>query len=875
MLHTGYLYKMGSGPINYNWNRRYILIDEVNKKLSYFQRETDKKARGHIDLSQVVISNVMSIKNRDNSFSIRISPSSKIEVCFSAESTQEAENWVKLISQVSKAGKSMLSETVVPEIEEIDGLKKKDTDQMFPNQTDLFRMLKNKLDKKGTKGRKTEVIKRDKVPSLEGKPLSFNQKVISEPEITTKAVFGDIPLVFRKQLESLEHYLTNDDLFKLHKYDNMSRITTFQKGPAFTIEKKSRIPWIGAFVVFLITFWLFGLFYASALMTMLAIPLTYYKPLVHISQNSIVYRSSNVVEYSDKTVFDYLKKHYREEVKLCGGKIVKDYNELSSDPDKHLIEYSFNFLPAADDITQIFNVPTKAKAQQYWCTDENETRFILTHIEEKVPGTKQLNHYEEAFVIVGSPEQLGKCLIYYYTDCGCPSSFIYDQINPENITLTYFHENDDEKAFDEEFGNTQTDFKALTRNLIRATGVKAKVDQKKYGILDDFSQSEEHIETEIVQDQRLAAGPSAGFDRLSLNRNRKTYKEHPNNLKISNDVPVGLSERFVGYFRLEDGLLWCHNQEELASQRGLITELLKKAGEKLMKGEGVVSISLPVRIFEKRSALERCGDLWTTGPKYLTLAANNYDPLERFKLVMCFMVGSMYMVCQQRKPFNPILGETFQGYWPDGTKIYIEHISHHPPISYFLVEHVDGLYTYEGSYTYTAKLVRLGNAVRGRQVGMNRIHFKDGSTIEYEFPFLKINGLMINKRTIQWEGSILFKDERNGIECELKFPEEGFFGLGGGKTYDMMTGTIIQNGQEVCEVEGSWLSHLSFNGMNLWKLENNDIILPLRVDDPLPSDCLFREDSVALGEGDMERAQIEKERLEVFQRNDKKLRTKK
>ena len=144
--------------------------------------------------------------------------------------------------------------------------------------------------------------------------------------------------------------------------------------------------------------------------------------------------------------------------------------------------------------------------------------------------------------------------------------------------------------------------------------------------------------------------------------------------------------------------------------------------------------------------------------------------------------------------------------------------------------------------------------------------------IEYEYPFLRINGLMINKRTVQWEGSIKFEDRKNNIECEVNFPEKGIFGLSRGITYDMITGTIFKDGQDVCEVTGSWLSHLNFNGKTLWELENSDIILPMRSENPLPSDCRFREDSVALGEGDLEQAQIEKERLEVLQRLDKKLR---
>jgi hypothetical protein len=70
----------------------------------------------------------------------------------------------------------------------------------------------------------------------------------------------------------------------------------------------------------------------------------------------------------------------------------------------------------------------------------------------------------------------------------------------------------------------------------------------------------------------------------------------------------------------------------------------------------------------------------------------------------------------------------------------------------------------------------------------------------------------------------------------VEFPKEGLFGLKNGITYDMMTGTIIQKGESVCEVEGSWLSHLSFNGSKLWELDYADIVYPVRAEDPLPSD---------------------------------------
>ena len=33
---------------------------------------------------------------------------------------------------------------------------------------------------------------------------------------------------------------------------------------------------------------------------------------------------------------------------------------------------------------------------------------------------------------------------------------------------------------------------------------------------------------------------------------------------------------------------------------------------------------------------------------------------------MAFAISGLHNSCRQLKPFNPILGETFQAFWPDG-----------------------------------------------------------------------------------------------------------------------------------------------------------------------------------------------------------------
>ena len=235
----------------------------------------------------------------------------------------------------------------------------------------------------------------------------------------------------------------------------------------------------------------------------------------------------------------------------------------------------------------------------------------------------------------------------------------------------------------------------------------------------------------------------------------------------------GMDLRFPDYIKTKHGHLWWNDQNILNSQKGILIDLVKRAGKKLMEGKGVVAVSLPVRLFERRSTVERMCDLWSTGPIFLLEAARSDNPVERMKKCITFFISGLHMSVEMRKPFNPIIGETFEACWPDNSKIYVEHISHHPPISYFLVEHNGGLYKFYGSYEYTAKLTDFGNSATGRQVGKNYIEFKDGTKIVYEFPYMKIGGLLFGKRTIKFSGKVEFTDQKNGLEAVLKFNSEG------------------------------------------------------------------------------------------------------
>ena len=75
----------------------------------------------------------------------------------------------------------------------------------------------------------------------------------------------------------------------------------------------------------------------------------------------------------------------------------------------------------------------------------------------------------------------------------------------------------------------------------------------------------------------------------------------------------------------------------------MFKELVKKLASSVFKGKGVVGISLPVRIFEPRSLLDRITDWWSLFPHYLNQAAKSYDVVERFKLTLVAIIGGMHM----------------------------------------------------------------------------------------------------------------------------------------------------------------------------------------------------------------------------------------
>jgi hypothetical protein len=334
------------------------------------------------------------------------------------------------------------------------------------------------------------------------------------------------------------------------------------------------------------------------------------------------------------------------------------------------------------------------------------------------------------------------------------------------------------------------------------------------------------------------------------------------------------------------------DEAEVSRQRGVVWEMIKEVGNSLMDGRELANITLPIQLFEAKSFLEKMTEGWAYAPTYLTRAALTHDPLERFKNVITFVVAGIHLTPAFRKPFNPILGETYQARLSDGTEIYCEQTTHHPPASNWQVIGPNNLYHYHGRGLCSASA--RGNTLKGYQHGLNVVEFGDGTKITWTLPTLAICGALFGERTQHYEGALNFRDEKNKLSCDLVFNAEALGFLKSlvskqKKPCDYMRGEITrlsdhhveekkkkkkEDKEVVCLVEGSWLTHLDFAGTRYWDVERDLPHLIAPVDDAiLPSDCRYREDLVALLENDIPRGKECKLMLEERQRYDERLRT--
>lgn len=323
-------------------------------------------------------------------------------------------------------------------------------------------------------------------------------------------------------------------------------------------------------------------------------------------------------------------------------------------------------------------------------------------------------------------------------------------------------------------------------------------------------------------------------------------------------------------------------------------ENLFKNTQKYIGADITSLVTLPVMIFEPMSMLQKMCELMEY-TDLLKKADETDDPLMRMVYSVAWAVSAYVAFERTWKPFNPILGETYEFSGDNNVMFVNEQVSHHPPIAvgYAEDEHFE--------YNCTSKLKTkfLGNSMDVYPVGRTRVKLKkSGHMLDLIPPPTKVHNLIFGRTWIDSSGDMILTNMTTGDKVVLYFQPCGWFGAGryevDGYVYDaseepkmLITGKWNEFlSCQPCDVEGEPLKGTTLN--EVWRknpLPTNDKFqftnfanklnsfdsAPANL---LPSDSRLRSDRMALQNRDLNKAAFEKVKLEERQRAEKREREK-
>ncbi|KAL0967837.1 hypothetical protein UPYG_G00257960 [Umbra pygmaea] len=217
-------------------------------------------------------------------------------------------------------------------------------------------------------------------------------------------------------------------------------------------------------------------------------------------------------------------------------------------------------------------------------------------------------------------------------------------------------------------------------------------------------------------------------------------------------------------------------------------------------------VVLPTFILEPRSFLDKLSDYYYHA-NLLSEASREESAYDRIKQVVRWYLSGFYKKPKGlKKPYNPILGETFRCCWvhpqTDSCTFYIaEQISHHPPISAFYICNKKDGYCISGSILAKSKFY--GNSLSAILDGRARLMFL-GKDEEYviTMPYAHCKGILYGTMTLELGGKITIECEKTKYLAELDFKLKPF--LGGPSSVNVISGKIQHGDDVLATLDGHW-----------------------------------------------------------------------
>uniref|UniRef100_A0A8C6CUK7 Oxysterol-binding protein n=1 Tax=Moschus moschiferus TaxID=68415 RepID=A0A8C6CUK7_MOSMO len=212
-------------------------------------------------------------------------------------------------------------------------------------------------------------------------------------------------------------------------------------------------------------------------------------------------------------------------------------------------------------------------------------------------------------------------------------------------------------------------------------------------------------------------------------------------------------------------------------------------------------ITMPVIFNEPLSFLQRLTEYMEHA--YLIQKASSFaDPVERIQWVAAFTVSAVASQWERTgKPFNPLLGETYELVRDDlGFRLISEQVSHHPPISAFHAEGLNNDFIFHGSIY--PKLKFWGKSIEAKPKGTMTLELLEhNEAYTWMNPTCCVHNIIVGKLWIEQYGKAEMTNHKTGDKCVLNFKPCGLFG----KELHIVEGYIQDKSKKkLCTLYGKW-----------------------------------------------------------------------
>ena len=265
-------------------------------------------------------------------------------------------------------------------------------------------------------------------------------------------------------------------------------------------------------------------------------------------------------------------------------------------------------------------------------------------------------------------------------------------------------------------------------------------------------------------------------------------------------------------------------------QPSLFMHILKS----LKPGQDLTRVLIPVFFLSPRSLLEHLGDMLMHIDLLDSPDLQCDDAYKRFMILIKWYLSSWhYKSYGCKKPYNPIIGETFSCIvdTAESRVSYVaEQCSHHPPVSAFYLENQKKGYCANG-YIWT-KSHFTGNSAASEMVGNIEFYLpKFDEVYTTIIPSFAGTGLFIGTLRMQLIDKLVFECKKTGYRAEIEFHGKPMIG----GDYNRVTAVIKHDGKVIHHLHGKWDECLYLTDA---KKQNEEVFLDVRTMPVLPKKVL-------------------------------------